>query len=503
MKNLLMLYLLFLSSLLPGQTSAFMEIDLINPNEHKETDQIRFDIVKKLVPAYSYSEGSTSNDWLLQPVKSLQQFDKGSFTTHTLIEQLEQLNNTTPFSVAHNATLERFIRVYLKDRRDYLNSLLGKSKYYFPVFESYIDKYDLPLELKYLAVVESALNPLAVSPSGAKGIWQFMYGTGTDYNLHIDSYVDERYDPVKSTEAACAYLKHLYTTFEDWDLALAAYNSGPGNVKKAIRRAGGNKNYWEIRQYLPRETSSYVPAFYATMYLFTYAEFHKLKADKKDVAFVNTDTLHLKGSLHFKAIQKKTGIDITLLKSLNPQYKKDFIPLIPDKKMVLALPSDKMADFIQHETELYQSATPHSINSSNGIIRVNKNNSYLVKNGDNLNSIASAHGISLQQLKSWNGLNTNFLIADQRLVVTNKKFLPQKTDKLSYNYSFSKEANNTDTKDLLIYTVKHGDTLFKISKLFNNVPIAELRTANNLHDENFLKPGMKLIIRRPDKKDNI
>ncbi|MGI9531199.1 transglycosylase SLT domain-containing protein [Lutimonas sp.] len=500
MKNLLMLYLLFLSSQLLGQTSTFMEVAFMKPTEKKQSNQAHFNVLKNLVPVSVTTERNVQHNSLVQPFDGMEEFDKGSFTTHTLIEQLTELNSATPFSVSHNATLERFIRVYLKDRREYLNSLLGKSKYYFPVFESYLDKYDLPLELKYLAVVESALNPLAVSPSGAKGIWQFMYGTGTDYKLYIDSYVDERFDPVKSTEAACVYLKHLYTTFGDWDLALAAYNSGPGNVKKAIRRAGGNKNYWEIRQYLPRETSSYVPAFYATMYLFTYADFHHLKASKTDVAFVNSDTLHLKGSLNFKAIQRKTGIDLGLLKSLNPQYKKDVIPYVSGKTMVLALPTEKMVDFMKHETELYQIAVPHSINSSNGVIRVNKNNSYLVKNGDNLNSIATAHGISLQQLKTWNGLHTNFLIADQRLVVTDKKFLPQKTTELSDNYSFRKDSNK---KNLVTYKVKHGDTLFKISKLFNNVPIDQLRTANNLQNVNYLKPGMKLIIQKPDKNDNI
>lgn len=501
MKNLLMLNVLLLSSCLMGQVNTFNDFQFHKTNHNIYTDQIDLYDVSGMVAVSTSSEKDVSNKWLVQLDDQPKTDKNNSFSTHILISQLKLLNNSTPFSVSHNATLERFIRVYLKDKRAYLNSLLAKSRYYFPVFESYLDKNDLPLELKYLAVVESALNPLAVSPSGAKGIWQFMYGTASDYKLHIDSYVDERHDPIKSTEAACAYLKYLHHTFGDWDLALAAYNSGPGNVKKAIKRAGGNKNYWEIRKYLPRETSSYVPAFYATMYLFSYADFHNLKAEKSDMILVNTDTLHLKGSVKFSSIQNETGIDISLLRSLNPQYKKDYIPLLSGRQMVLRLPAEKMPDFIQNETDIYRDALAPYVRSGNGIIPVNKNNSYLVKHGDNLSSIATAHGISLQQLKTWNGLNTNFLIANQRLVITDKNFLTPKLDNVSKNYSLQQDASHSDKKDLLTYVVQHGDTLFKISKLFNNVSITELRTTNNLQDINYLKPGMELIIRRPENKN--
>ncbi len=503
MKNLLILYLLILSSPLIGQNSALVENNFIAANVNNQSIQSPYFTVKNLFPASIQTKKKSYNNWLILNEGDKAQYDSESFSSLLLIDHLNQLNFSTPFSVSHNATLERFIRVYLKDRREDLNKLIGKSIYYFPVFEAFLDKYELPLELKYLAVVESALNPVAISPSGAKGMWQFMYGTGSEYNLYIDSYVDERFDPIKSTEAACAYLKHLYNTFGDWDLALAAYNSGPGNVRKAIKRAGGNKNYWEIRQFLPRETSSYVPAFYATMYLFTYAEYHGLKPEKGGVSYFETDTLHLKGSLKFDAIKKSTGIDIDLLKSLNPQYKTDFIPLLPNRVMTLSLPANKMANFLENESELYRNPSNYKRSSSSKVIKVNATNSYLVRNGDNLNSIAKAHGISLEQLKIWNGLETNFLISGQRLVITSKKVTFIKPSAKSDNLHTNKASMLKSTEGFIKYVVEYGDTLFKISKKFDNVSISELRTTNNLHDVNYLKPGMELIIREAEENGAI
>ncbi|MDG1697290.1 MAG: lytic transglycosylase domain-containing protein, partial [Polaribacter sp.] len=181
-----------------------------------------------------------------------------------LKSRLSNLNDKTPFNLEYNPSLENVINSYLLNRKKYYPALMAKSKYYFPMFEKYLDQYDIPLEMKYLAVVESALRPKVRSRVGATGLWQFMYGTGKQFDLKVSSYVDERKDPVKATIAACKYLSQLFTIFGDWDLALAAYNSGPGNVRKAIKRSGGNKNYWNIRPYLPRETAGYVPAFYAT-----------------------------------------------------------------------------------------------------------------------------------------------------------------------------------------------------------------------------------------------
>ena len=496
MKNFLILYLLVLSHQINAQNSSFSNRIPLSNDPGKPFLNLDQLLVANLIPVDANTDATLNNQWLLhnEPLSRLS--DPEGFSTIILIDQLEKLNKSTPFNVRHNATLERFIRVYLNDHREYLNKILGKSAYYFPVFEKYLDAYELPLELKYLAIVESALNQVAVSPSGAKGLWQFMYGTGREYDLYIDSYVDERFDLIKSTQAACLYLKSLYKTFGDWDLALAAYNSGPGNVKKAIKRAGGKNNYWEIRQFLPRETSSYVPAFYATMYLLSYADYHNLSPLKNQLSYREIDTVHVKGLLTFASISELTGIDPDALRLFNPQYKQDLIPDIKNKIFSLALPVQLIPDFLSAERELYQNnlAIPEK-SPLTQVIPVTLNNSYLVTVGDNLNSIAKKHGISLEELKSWNGLDTNFLIAGQRLVVTDQILTKPNPvanlgpKELPNNKSFGQPSGFTT------YIVEHGDTLFKISRKYGNIPIADIRNMNQLHNVNYLKPGTSLKIR--------
>lgn len=497
MKNLLILFLLILSPHLSAQNSSMNYGKSSLKNSGSELVGSGQVSIGYLSPV-DWSPEKKSSGLLLSDNSNYTSLnDSDGFSSLVLMDQLKQMDQSTPFNVNHNATLERFIRVYLKDRRAYINRLIGKSVYYFPFFEQYLDTYDLPLELKYLAVVESALNPVAISPSGAKGLWQFMYGTGMEYDLYIDSYVDERFDLIKSTRAACAYLQKLHNMFGDWDLALAAYNSGPGNVRKAIKRAGGNTNYWEIRQFLPRETSSYVPAFYATMYLFTHVEYHKLSPLKGEASYFETDTVQLKGSLTFEAIQKNTGINMDILTSFNPVYKKGIIPELPDRTMTLTLPVTLMPRFLAAEKILYKkSLGSNKHKGSSKIIPISTFNSYLVQDGDNLHTIAKKHHISLIQLKTWNGLDSNFLISGQRLVVTNQKgsrFNKIKDTGAEENKKVSLFQN---TSQFTNYTVEYGDTLFKISRKFGNIPISELRATNALENINYLKPGTKLRIRR-------
>ncbi len=341
------------------------------------------------------------------------------FTSFELIEQLEKLNNQTPFNTVHNPTIERYIRVYLEKRRETLANLMDRANYYFPLFEEKLDKYNLPIELKYLAVVESALKPNSISPTGAKGLWQFIYATGKHYGLEINSLVDERFDPIRSTEAACLYLQRLYQTFNDWDLALAAYNAGPGNVTKAIRRSGGSTNYWEIRQYLPQETQGYLPAFYATFYIFEYNAFHQIKPKKSGLSYFEIDTIHVKKQLSFSSILKYINIDSKILRELNPQYKNDIIPSSNTKIYSLTLPKKSIGEFVKKENEIYNLLNKKNSYTSNSI-KINTLNSYKVKQGDNLIKIAKQFNISLLQLKKWNGLLTNYLIAGQHLVITNQ-----------------------------------------------------------------------------------
>ena len=415
------------------------------------------------------------------------------FSSLLLGRQLTELDHSTPFSVIHHPTLERYIRVFLHQQKDRLERVMGRSEYYFPVIEKQLDKNDLPVELKYLAIVESALNPEAVSPSGARGMWQFMYGTGKEYGLHIDSYLDQRLDFMRSTQAACQYLKKLHDMFGNWDLALAAYNSGPGNVRKAIQRSGGKKDYWSIRKYLPTETRGYLPSFYATMYLFEYSAFHQLKAGSSDLRMMHTDTVHLKRALSLDVVERRLQLSPDLIEQLNPQYKKNWIPHSKGRVMSLTLPEAKVREFITMEDQLYRlSEESSSDNKTTSFIRINSKNSYLVQKGDNLNSIAKKHKISVTQLKKWNGMETNFLIAGQRLVVRDQ--VEEKQD-IAEKEEFKIEKKDRPKK-YDTYKVKPGDTLFRISRIFNNVSIAEIREWNQLEEVNHLQPGMVLKIVR-------
>ena len=239
--------------------------------------------------------------------------------TSLLKERLAEIDISSPFNVEYKPQLERIIKSYLQKRKATFSILMERARYYFPMFEESLAKYNIPMELKYLAVIESALRPTATSPVGAAGLWQFMYPTGKAYGLNVSSYVDERSDPIRATEAACKYLSKLHSIYNDWDMALAAYNSGPGNVNKAIRRSGGSTNYWQIRPFLPRETASYVPLFYATMYIFKYSNEHNIIARESAMSRFETDTIHLKRQITFKQINEILDVDPEIITFLNPQ----------------------------------------------------------------------------------------------------------------------------------------------------------------------------------------
>ncbi|MDG1398341.1 MAG: transglycosylase SLT domain-containing protein [Polaribacter sp.] len=338
--------------------------------------------------------------------------------------RLANLNDKTPFNLAFNPALEKVINGYLKYRKKYYPALMAKAKYYFPIFEQYLDQYDIPLEMKYLAIVESALKPKARSRVGASGLWQFMYGTGKQFNLKVSSYVDERYNPIKSTIAACEYLSQLYTVFGDWDLALAAYNSGPGNVRKAIKRSGGYRNYWNIRPYLPRETAGYVPAFYATMYIFEYASDHKIYSELPQLFAFQTDTIHIKRTISFDQISETINVDEQVLSFLNPSYKLDIIPYVKNRDYTLRLPSNKVIDFLDKEKELYALADADDAKREKPLpkyFEMDKRIRYKVRSGDYLGKIANKFGVRVSSIKRWNGLKSSKLKIGQRLYIYPKK----------------------------------------------------------------------------------
>ena len=345
-------------------------------------------------------------------------------TTNLLKLRLSALNDKTPFNLAFNPSLEKVINSYLLYRKKYYPALFAKAKYYFPMFEQYLDQYDIPLEMKYLAIVESALRPRIKSRVGATGLWQFMYGTGIQFDLKVSSYVDERQDPVKATIAACKYLSELFTIFGDWDLALAAYNSGPGNVRKAIKRSGGYRNYWNIRPYLPRETASYVPAFYATMYIFEYADEHNIYSELPKFFNFQTDTIHIKRTISFDQISEKIDIDEEVLTELNPSYKLDIIPFVEDRKYALRLPSNKVIAFLDKEKEIYALADTDDAQREKPLpkyFEMDQRIRYKVRSGDFLGKIANKFGVRVSDLKRWNSLKTSRLKIGQRLSVYPKK----------------------------------------------------------------------------------
>lgn len=410
--------------------------------------------------------------------------------TDTLKLRLERLNRKTPFNVAYNPSLESVIKTFLTRRRDLMERMMTTSQFYFPLFEQELDNHDIPLEMKYLAIVESALNPKARSRVGATGLWQFMYGTGREMKLKIDSYVDERSDPIKSTEAACKYLNRLYSIYEDWDLALAAYNSGPGNVNKAIRRSGGYRNYWNLRSYLPRETAGYVPAFLATMYIFEYAEEHGLRAKKAERNYFETDTVHVKGLITFDQISKLIGIAKEEVALLNPSYKLDAIPYIEGQTNALRLPWDVIGKFVANEDAIYahveqelkskESPLPQLVQQAEeNRIR------YKVRSGDFLGKIAERYGVGVSQLKQWNGLRSNNLRIGQRLTIYPKRNATSAVQPKSTPNSNAVASNSK------VHEVQSGDSLWTISRKYPGISIENLRKWNGISGSN-LKPGTKL-----------
>jgi membrane-bound lytic murein transglycosylase D len=417
-------------------------------------------------------------------------------STEILKERLAKIDAKTPFHIAYNPALEKVIKSYLKYRKRYYPALMAKALYYFPMFEKHLDQYDIPLEMKYLAIVESALDPTAKSRVGATGLWQFMYPTGVQYKLKVSSYVDERQDPLKATIAACQYLSDLYNIFGDWDLALAAYNSGPGNVSKAIKRSGGYRNYWNIRPFLPRETASYVPAFYATMYLFAYQKEHNLIADKPQIRSFETDTIRIKKTISFDQVSEITGVSSELIQFLNPSFKLDVIPFIEGKNYTITLPRKNTLSFLEKENDIYLLAETDAAKREKPLpkyFEMDKRIRYKVRNGDFLGKIANKFGVRISDIKRWNRLKTSRLKIGQRLSIYPKKIAISK-GKSKVVSTKKKPKKNTIRGSFEIYTVQKGDSLWTISKKFKNVSIDQIKKWNNIWSVKKIKPGTKLKI---------
>ncbi len=460
------------------------------------------DMLDSLVAAKFFTNFEFTDDSSLLNVYNFPADSIPVYDDSVLIERIESLNQQSIFEVTFNKQVKTYINVYSVKRRELASKVLGLSEVYFPLFEEYLDKYNMPLELKYLAVVESALNPTANSRAGAKGLWQFMYGTGKMYGLKSTSLVDDRFDPYKATDAACRHLQDLYDIYGNWSLALAAYNSGAGNVNKAIRRAGGVKSYWAVWPYLPRETRGYVPAFIAVMYIMNYAAEHNIYPIKPDIFYAEIDTVIVNDVVSFDQISEVLNVPMDELKFLNPAYKTGIIPTTSDKKYILRLQHQYIASFIDNEKALYAHKTEKGIEKEKLLAEIKKaeeRNIHIVRNGENLGLIAQKYRCSVSSLRSWNNLRGNTIYPGQKLVVFAPGYIGEKTASTSKSSSPTAKATDISGRDKNYHIVQSGENLGLIAQKYN-CNVTDLKNWNNLSG-NTIQPKQKLLVYKPKEKE--
>jgi len=434
-------------------------------------------------------------------------------------ERLESIHSVV--SLPYNSIVRNHIHVYTGKKRENFEVMLGLREYYFPMIEDIFDYHGLPAELKYMAVIESALNPNAVSRVGATGMWQFMYSTGRAYGLTINSVVDERRDPVKATHAAARYLKDLYGIYKDWGLVIAAYNCGPGNVNKAIRRSGNRKDYWEIYYRLPRETRGYLPGYIAATYAMNFYEEHNIRPFPVNFP-VATDTVMINRDIHFDQISKVLAVPVSELRALNPQYRTNIIPG-KSKEMALTLPMIYVCDFIELQdsiaafmAEVYfnpenKTASPTSSTYIPPDIKGKEKLVYTVKEGDNLGYIASWYNIGLSDLRYWNNIYRNTIRIGQKINVfvdPSKKEYYSVVNNLSFEEKQGRigkkitaaipQASVSDSSDqsYIYYTVRNGDTVWDIAKKYEGVSANEILSLNGIEQAGKIHVGQKLKIKK-------
>ena len=444
---------------------------------------------------------------------------RSSVTDKEYLQRLADMNSFIP--LPFNETVRNYIILYSEKMPTKMSSMLALSQYYFPIFEEIFDRYGLPKELKYMAVIESAFNPVAVSRAGAKGMWQFMYNTAKMYGLTINSFVDERLDPVKSADAAARYMRDAYRIFGDWNLAISSYNCGSGNVNKAMRRSG-SREFWPVYNYLPRETRGYVPAFVGAMYAFTYYREHGL-VPETDSMPVQVDTFHIRRMLHFQQVSALTGVSVEMLKKLNPQYVHDIVPGTAKEEYVLRLPYQYTSKFIENEDSVYaynakeyfSPATLQNIAVSGSAS--SQRIAYKVKSGDYLGRIASRYHVTVKQIMEWNHLRNTNLRVGQVLYIYGKFNGPvAQSSGASSKSSAASSSKGSASSDgatrasskgsaatpppadsaaegtYTVYVVKSGDSLYRISQDYPGVSADDIMKFNGIGTD--IRPGMKLKI---------
>jgi membrane-bound lytic murein transglycosylase D len=392
-------------------------------------------------------------------------------------------------NLTFNNVVREAIKVYTVKKRNATESILGTKDFYFPIFEEIFDQYGIPLELKYLAVIESGLNPRAVSRVGASGMWQFMLSTGRLYKLDISSFIDQRFDPVTATHAAARFMKDLYNVYNDWTLVLAAYNCGPGNVNKAIRRSGGKTSYWEIYPYLPRETRSYVPLYIAATYALTYFKEHNL-TPKYASGPIATDTIILHRDVHFGQVSEVLNLPIEQIRDLNLMYKRDLIPG-KSSPAPFYLPVAYTGKFIDMRDSIYNykpevffankfqvvkpsGSSPSYVGSSAG-----ERVTHTVRKGETLGGIAQKYGVSLSNLRNWNGISGSRINVGQKLTIYGKGSATAEASADGYIY----------------HKVNKGETISKIAGLYGTTT-SRILDLNGLTARSIIKPGQTLKIKK-------
>jgi membrane-bound lytic murein transglycosylase D len=441
-----------------------------------------------------------------------------------LIQRLKALNSV--IDLPFNDQVKKMIEFYTVRIRKRVEIMLGMANYYFPMFEETLDRYQMPLEIKYMAIIESALNAKALSRAGASGLWQFMYNTGKMYGLEVTSYVDERRDPIKATDAAARHLKDLYAIYNDWHLVIAAYNCGPGNVNKAIARSGGKRDYWSIYPYLPRETRGYVPAFISATYVMNYYKFHNITPAVPTFQLIS-DTVMITDFLHLNQISAQLNIDIEMLRELNPMYKRDIIPASKEKPYHIILPVEHIAKFIELENEIFahnrEGIFPNNqikepaerASSTTNYVEPNIKGKtkivYTVKSGDAIGLIADWYGVRTADVKYWNNLRNNMIKAGQKLNVYvpdskadhykgfNSMSFAEKQKAIGKQVTSPTTASAVAKADsnegsYIYYTVRNGDNLWEIAKKYPGVSAEDIKSLNKINNTRGLVPGQKLKI---------
>lgn len=484
---------------------------------------------KREAPVIDYSDETLAafdedvialfSEWKNSTISKEDTFDTYSkspvYTDSIYQDRLLEMSENMVIEMPYNKIVKGHIKVYTERKRTHSAYIMGMLDYYMPIFEAELDRAGLPMELRCVPIIESGLKPRAYSRAGASGLWQFIYSTGKAYGLDVNSYIDERRDPIESTQKAVRYFEDLYGIYKDWFLVIAAYNCGPGNVNKAIRRSGGKRDYWSIYYYLPRETRGYVPAFIAANYLVHYSDEHNIQPTKSNLPSF-TDTVMINKPLNLNQVSQVMQIDIDLLRDLNPQYRLDIVPG-GKKAYTLTLPETASSDYVMMEDSIMAYKRDELIDKKRANVQPGSSShttargvapkgtvalTYKVKSGDNLGFIAEWYDVRVSELRYWNNIYRNMIRVDQKLTVYVPESKAHKYKNISNSKSTPKAAPSAAT-DVAVdlnaeyeyYQVRNGDNLWVIARRYPGVSADNIKALNGM-SSNDIKPGQYIKIRK-------